>query len=69
MAEEKTYYESEAKRKWQKENTVLIAVKLQKSTDKDILEYLADCRKKGITKSGVFKEALREKMQRETTGE
>lgn len=32
--------ESEAKRKWQKENTVFIGVKLQKSTDKDILDFL-----------------------------
>lgn len=35
-------YESEAKRKWQKENTVFIGVKLQKSTDKDILTFLQD---------------------------
>ena len=33
-------YESEAKRKWQKENTVFIGVKLQKSTDADILRFL-----------------------------
>ena len=34
--------DSEAKKKWQKENTVFIGLKLQKSTDKDILEYLKD---------------------------
>lgn len=32
--------ESEAKRNWRKENTVMLSVRLQKSTDADILEYL-----------------------------
>ena len=50
-------YESEAKRKWQKENTVFIGVKLQKSTDKDILEYLD-----GQSKQTVIKAAMREYM-------
>ena len=52
-------YESEAKRKWQKENTVFIGVKLQKSTDKGILEYL-----EGQSKQTVIKAALREYMER-----
>jgi len=53
--EERKYYESEAKRKWQKENTVMIPVKLQKSTDADILQYL-----EGKKRQTVIKEALRE---------
>jgi hypothetical protein len=32
--------ESEARKKWVKENTVFIGVKLQKSTDADILQFL-----------------------------
>lgn len=52
-------YESEAKRKWQKENTVFIGVKLQKSTDKDILAFLQD--KPNQT---TIKLALREYMER-----
>ena len=51
-------YESEAKRKWQKENTVFIGVKLQKSTDADILAFLQD--KPNQT---TIKIALREYMK------
>ena len=51
-------YESEAKRKWQKENTVQISVKLQKTTDKDILDYLD-----GKQKQTVIKAALREYIE------
>lgn len=38
--EEKQYYDSEAKRRWIKENTVFIGLKLNKRTDSDILTYL-----------------------------
>lgn len=55
---EKAMYESEAKRKWQKENTVMIPVKLQKSTDADILAFLD-----GKSKQTIIKIALREHMQ------
>lgn len=40
MPEDKKYFDSEAKRKWQKENTVFIGLKLNKHTDADILEHL-----------------------------
>ena len=55
--EERKYYESEAKRKWQKENTVFIGVKLQKSTDSDILQFI-----EGKQRQTVIKAALREYM-------
>lgn len=42
MAEEKKYFDSEAKRRWIKENTVSIGMKLNKNTDADILDYLKD---------------------------
>lgn len=58
--------ESDAKKKWQKENTVLVGIKLQKSTDKDILDYLEQREKSGLSKSGAFKEALRLMMQQES---
>ena len=32
--------ESEAKRNWRKENTVIVKARLQRSTDADILQYL-----------------------------
>ena len=44
--------------KWQKENTVIITVRLQKSTDKDILNYLQD-----KAKATTIKAALREYME------
>lgn len=47
-----------AQRAWQKENTVMISMRLQKSTDADILEYMKD--KKNQT---VIKAALREYMK------
>lgn len=51
-------YESDAKRKWQKENTVQVPLKLQKSTDADIIEYLD-----GKVKNAVIKAALREYIE------
>ena len=45
---------SESRKKWEKENTVCLSMKLQKTTDKDLLEYL-----EGKTKQAGIKEALR----------
>jgi len=47
--------ESEARKKWQKENTVFIGIKLQKSTDADILRFL-----EGKQNQTTIKAALRE---------
>lgn len=71
MAEERQYYESEAKRKWQKEHSRIISVKLLTSTDKDILDYIENKKKdnKDFSVAGAFKDALREKIQKEKTGE
>lgn len=55
--------ESEKKRKWQRENTVMISVKLQKSTDADILSFLED--KQNQT---TIKAALREYMKNHMEG-
>lgn len=50
--------DSEAKKRWDKENTTFIKAKLNRNTDKDILEYLAD-----KPKQTVIKAALREYIQ------
>ncbi len=65
--EEKKYYESEAKRKWQKENTKIISVKLLKSRDKDLIEYFEKMKAQDheYSVAGDFKKALREKIERE----
>ena len=59
----KDYYESEAKRKWQKENTTFIGLKLQNGdTDTDIREFLQAEKAKGNGYQTVIKAALREYM-------
>lgn len=44
-----------AQAKWQKKATVMMAIRLQRSTDADIIEYL-----EGQSKQTVIKKALRE---------
>jgi len=63
--EEKKYYESEAKRKWDKENTTKVLLKLNHNTDKDLLAYLEQREAQGLSRAGAFKDALREKISRE----
>lgn len=46
--------ESEARKKWLKENTVFIGIRLQKSTDADILKFL-----EGKQNQTEIKKALR----------
>lgn len=67
--EERKYYESEAKRRWDKENTTKVLIKLNHNTDKDLLGYLERRDQQGLSRAGAFKEALREKISRETAEE
>lgn len=55
--EEKRYYDSEAKRRWTKENTVFIGLQLNKNTDSDILTYL-DGRPKQTEIKRILKEYI-----------
>ena len=50
--------ESEAYKKWSREKTVMITMRLQKSTDADILDFL-----EGKAKQTVIKTALREYIE------
>jgi uncharacterized protein (DUF4415 family) len=50
--------DTEKQRAWQKENTVMVAMRLQKSTDADILQFL-----EGKQKQTVIKLALREYIE------
>ena len=54
--------DSKAKKTWDKANTVMLCAKLNQHTDADILQYLA-CQP---SKQGTIKQALREKIARET---
>lgn len=47
----------EAERRWKKENTTMVAIRLNKNTDSDILEFL-----EGKQNQTVIKAALREYM-------
>lgn len=53
--------ESEAKKKWQKENTRIVSLKLQNSTDEDIIKYLDSVE----SKNGTIRKALRLLMAQE----
>ena len=54
---------SEKRKAWEKENTVVISIKLQRSTDADILRYLD-----GKSKQTIIKLALREYMENHKEG-
>lgn len=49
--------ENDKRKEWKKAHTVVITMRLQKSTDKDILSYF-----EGKNKQAVIKQALREYM-------
>ena len=66
MPENDGYYESETKRKWQKENSIVIGIKLQKKGDKELLDYLdAKSESTGLTKPTLFKLAMLKQMDSE----
>ena len=52
-------------KRWRKENTTAVTINLLKTTDADIISFLDKEIAKGKSKQGVFKEALREKIERE----
>ena len=56
--------QSEARKKWLQENTVFIGIRLQKSTDADILEYL-----EGKQNQTEIKKALRLLIETERKAE
>ena len=53
--------DSEAKKKWQKENMFLLGLKLHRKNDADILAFLQEM---GVDKQKVVKQAVREYMER-----
>ena len=60
MAAEDIQKRNARQQAWDKENTVHVSVKLQKTTDADIIEFLD-----GKSRQTVIKEALRRMMQEE----
>ena len=51
--------DSEAKKRWAKENMLLIGLKLHRKNDSEIIEYLAG---QGENKQKIIKEAIKEYM-------
>lgn len=57
--------ETEARKKWVKENTVFIGMRLQKSTDADILEHLEKAKSRGYGTQTEIKRLIRAGMDAE----
>lgn len=55
--------DSEAKKKWISDNTIIFSVKLMRRTEADIIEYLGKMAERGIGRGTVLKMAIREYMQ------
>ena len=58
---------SEAKNKWDRENSIVFSIKLMKKTDADIIEFLNSQLAQGISKGQTIKIALREYITTITT--
>ena len=55
--------DSEAKKRWAKENAHVFSVKLMKKSEQDIIDYLDAMLKRGVGKGTILKLALREYMK------
>ena len=54
--------DSQAKRKWMAENTIVFSVKLMKRTEPDLVDFLDTMQKRGVPRGTIIKQALREYM-------
>ena len=52
--------DSEAKKRWDKENTVMVSIKFQNKPDGDIIDFLRDNVDDNTSKQDIIKAALRE---------
>lgn len=50
---------------WDKENTMMLSVRLMKSTDADIIGYIENRVEAGETRQGIIKRSLRSTMKEE----
>lgn len=55
--------DSEAKKKWMKENFLTIGLKLHRKYDADIIDYLLEHESREQSKQEIIKEAIREYME------
>lgn len=54
--------DSEAKRKWMAENSIVFSVKLMRRTEADLIEFFDKMQKRGVPRGSIIKQALREYM-------
>ncbi len=55
--------DSEAKKKWMAENSIVFSVKFMRTTEADMIEYMEKRMKEGVAKGTLIKKALREYMK------
>ena len=60
--------DSEAKKKWDKENSIIFSVKLMRRTEADIVNFLDASLKRGVSRGTIIKKALREYMANHPEG-
>ena len=58
-----TMPESEARKKWVKENSIIFSIKLMKRTEGDIIDFLDKLGEQGVPRGTIFKKAIREYME------
>ena len=59
--------DSEAKKRWDRENTVTVTIKFQRKSDTDIIDYLESA-SGNSTKQSIIKEAVRYYMKNHKGG-
>ena len=59
--------DSEAKNRWDRENTVTVTIKFQRKSDTDIIDYLESA-SGNSTKQSIIKEAVRYYMKNHKGG-
>lgn len=55
--------DSEKKKKWMSENSIVFSVKFMRTTEADMIEYMEKHMKKGVAKGTLIKQALRDYMK------
>ena len=57
-----TQAQLKAKERYNKEKTITLCLRLNKGTDKDIIDYLDNVHYEGETKQGLIKRLIREEL-------
>lgn len=58
---------TEARKEWELKNKWVFSISIMRNSEADIVEYLQENEAKGVRRGTLIKEALREKMAKEST--